>query len=184
MNREFYILRHCQATGQAADAQLTETGKQQAIDLINGLSDINLKRIISSPYTRAIQSIAPLAEYLNLPVELDSRLIERILSPTPLDDWRKSLRDTFENLDLYFEGGESSRAPMQRGLAVVNEVLKQTTDTDRFLLVTHGNLMALLLKHFERRIGFDDWQNLSNPDIYRVRFTQQQVQVIRVYSDK
>jgi broad specificity phosphatase PhoE len=36
------------------------------------------------------------------------------------------------------------------------------------LLVTHGNLMALLLKNFDDRIGFAEWQQLTNPDVYRI----------------
>ena len=36
------------------------------------------------------------------------------------------------------------------------------------LLVTHGNLMTLLLKRFNDRIGFPEWQQLTNPDIYRI----------------
>jgi 2,3-bisphosphoglycerate-dependent phosphoglycerate mutase len=36
------------------------------------------------------------------------------------------------------------------------------------LLVTHGNLMTLLLKHFDDQIGFAHWQQLTYPDVYRI----------------
>ena len=35
-------------------------------------------------------------------------------------------------------------------------------------IVTHGNLLALLLRHFDGRVGFAAWEALTNPDVYRV----------------
>ncbi|VEP11359.1 Phosphoglycerate mutase family 2 (fragment) [Hyella patelloides LEGE 07179] len=52
MKREFYLVRHCQATGQESDAPLTKLGKQQAISLIDYLTDFDIKHIISSPFLR------------------------------------------------------------------------------------------------------------------------------------
>ncbi|MGD1953550.1 MAG: histidine phosphatase family protein [Leptolyngbyaceae cyanobacterium] len=123
MNQILYLVRHCQATGQDPDALLTETGKQQAIALADRFSKVSIGRIISSPFTRAYQSIMPLSKHLGLTVEVDERLIERVLSPVPLDDWRKHLAETFVDLDLSFEGGESSRTAMTRGAAAVNQAM-------------------------------------------------------------
>ncbi|HWI60619.1 MAG TPA: hypothetical protein VNT75_02140 [Symbiobacteriaceae bacterium] len=36
------------------------------------------------------------------------------------------------------------------------------------VIVTHGNLMTLLLKRFDHRFGFAEWRALSNPDVYLV----------------
>ena len=127
MNQVLYLVRHCQATGQEPDAPLTERGEQQGISLAGWLSDVSIGRIISSPFVRAYQSIVPLSEHLGLTVEVDERLVERVLSPVPLNDWRKRLADTFVDLDLSFEGGESSRIAMTRGVAAVNWAMEQTT---------------------------------------------------------
>lgn len=117
-------------------------------------------------HVRAYQSIAPLAERLGLHIEIDERLTERVLASTPRVDWRERLAETFLDLDLYLEGGESSRTAMMRGVAVVSEVLQQAAST--IVIVTHGNLMTLVLKYFDDRIGYAEWEQLSNPDVYRV----------------
>ncbi len=109
----------------------------------------------------------PLSTRLGLAIEKDERLIERVLSSVPLDDWRRRLAETFVDLDLCFEGGESSRTAMMRGIAVVEQAMNQTVDT---VIVTHGNLMTLLLKHFDDQIGYAEWENLQNPDVYCVSF--------------
>jgi 2,3-bisphosphoglycerate-dependent phosphoglycerate mutase len=168
MSHILYLVRHCQASGQEPDAPLTEIGQQQAIALADWLREVSIKRIISSPFTRAYQSIVPLSEHLGLTIEVDDRLIERVLSPVPLDNWREQLAKTFIYLDLSFEGGESSRTAMMRGVSVVNQAMQQTTDPVVF--VTHGNLMTLILKHFNERVGFAEWENLRNPDVYCIQF--------------
>lgn len=178
MNQVLYLVRHCQATGQEPDASLTELGKQQAIALANWFSEVSIGRIISSPFIRAYQSVMPLSERLGLTVEVDERLVERVLSPVPLNNWRKRLADTFVDLDLSFEGGESSRIAMTRGVAAVNWAIEQTTDP--VVIVTHGNLMTLILKHFNERIGYGEWEKLQNPDVYRVKFSSEGICVERM----
>jgi 2,3-bisphosphoglycerate-dependent phosphoglycerate mutase len=169
MSQVLYLVRHCQATGQESDAPLTELGQQQAIALAGWLSEVSIGRIISSPFARAYQSIVPLSERLRLTIEVDARLIERVLSPVPLDNWRERLAETFIDLDLSFEGGESSRIAMMRGVSVVNQAMQQTTDP--VVLVTHGNLMTLMLKHFNEQVGYAEWENLRNPDVYYIQFS-------------
>jgi 2,3-bisphosphoglycerate-dependent phosphoglycerate mutase len=93
------------------------------------LATANVERIISSPYARATQSIEPLARRLNLAVELDARLVERVLCSGTRPDWQKLLRASFSDLDLSFEGGESGRKAMQRAVAVVGSVAKNILAT-------------------------------------------------------
>lgn len=171
MNQILYLVRHCQATGQEPDAPLTEIGKQQAIALAEWFSKVPIGRIISSPFTRAYQSIMPLSERLGLTVEVDERLIERVLSPVPLDNWRKRLAETFVDLDLSFDGGESSCTAMTRGVAVVHQAMQETASS--IIVVTHGNLMTLILKYFNEQVGYAEWEKLQNPDVYRVKFSSE-----------
>jgi 2,3-bisphosphoglycerate-dependent phosphoglycerate mutase len=171
MNHVVYLVRHCQATGQEADAPLTELGQLQAFALSERLCKEPISRIISSPFTRAYQSILPLATSLKLTIELDTRLTERVLSLIPLANWRELLAQTFIDLDLCVEGGESSRTAMMRGVAVVNQLMHKTTGPG--VVVTHGNLMTLMLKHFNEQIGFAEWASLRNPDVYRIRLNSE-----------
>jgi 2,3-bisphosphoglycerate-dependent phosphoglycerate mutase len=178
MSQVLYLVRHCQATGQEPDAPLTEAGKQQAISLANWFNEVPIECIISSPFARAYQSIMPLSERLGLAVELDERLIERVLSSVPLDSWRKRLAETFIDLDLSFEGGESSRTAMARGVAVVNQAIEKIINP--VIIVTHGNLMTLILKHFNEQVGYAEWENLHNPDVYCVKFSSERVYVEQI----
>ena len=178
MNQLLYLVRHCQTIGQEPDAPLTEIGQQQAITLANRLCEAEIGCIISSSFSRAYQSVVPLSQRLGLTIEIDSLLTERVLSPVPLDNWQELLAKTFVDLDLSFEGGESSRTAMMRGVAVVERAIQQTAKPT--VIVTHGNLMTLILKYFDKQIGYAEWENLRNPDVYCLKFSDEETCIKRM----
>ncbi|QKS69714.1 histidine phosphatase family protein [Paenalkalicoccus suaedae] len=166
MNKTIYLVRHCKAEGQAPEAVLTKEGVIQAEELAAFFAHKGVERIVASPFTRAIQSIEPLSASLGIKVEVDERLAERRLSSEDLPNWLESLEETFRDLDLTFAGGESSREAMDRIVKSTDEVLAGEAET--IVVVTHGNIMTLLLMHYDERIGFDMWWDMSNPDVWWV----------------
>jgi 2,3-bisphosphoglycerate-dependent phosphoglycerate mutase len=176
--RRLYLIRHCVATGQEPEAPLTTDGRRQADALAETLAEAEIGRIISSPFRRAQDSIAPLALRLGLVAGTDDRLAERVLGGG-FDDWRMALRATFDDPDLCFDGGESSAAAMARGVAALEDALDAGGNVTA--VVTHGNLLALLLRHFDPRVGYAEWENLTNPDVFRVILADGVVETGRIW---
>jgi phosphohistidine phosphatase SixA len=76
------LLRHASA-GHRLDWEhddhlrpLDARGRRQSADLAALLRALDLRRILSSPYVRCVQTVEPLAAALGLEVELDERLKE------------------------------------------------------------------------------------------------------------
>ena len=59
------------------DARLTELGHAQAAEAAHQLAQVPVSRIIVSPYTRALQTAAPLARALGVPVLINPIVRER-----------------------------------------------------------------------------------------------------------
>ncbi len=59
------------------DAPLTALGHAQASAAAEALADAGIRRIIASPYTRALQTAAPVARALDLPVLVTPLVRER-----------------------------------------------------------------------------------------------------------
>ena len=55
---------------------LDERGRREAAELVEMLRPLGVRRIVSSPYTRCVETVEPLAAELGLEVELDDRLAE------------------------------------------------------------------------------------------------------------
>jgi len=173
--KTLYIVRHCSATGQSPEAELTEKGHQQAQELASFFKNTEISHIISSPFTRAQHSILPTAQEKNLSLLVDKRLSERILSTSDLPNWLEVLEETFKDLDLTLASGESSREANARAIEVIDAAPNNS------IVVTHGNLMSLILKHFDSSIGFHEWKSLSNPDVYTVTIDQHGSTITRVW---
>ena len=59
------------------DPRLTPLGQEQAEQAADALEGEGIRRIIASPYTRALQTAAPLARRLGLPVLVSTAVRER-----------------------------------------------------------------------------------------------------------
>lgn len=182
--KSLIVVRHCEAAGQDREAPLTADGLAQTEQLTKFFINRNdsVSKIISSPYKRALQTIQPLAQYLQKNIIKDERLSERVLSPIPLDNWMELLEKSFENLDFSIEGGESNRQAFQRVAPLIRRELESEESTVVF--VTHGNLMTCILKYFDPRIGFQDWKSLSNPDVFEITFCSKGATLKRIWNEQ
>jgi 2,3-bisphosphoglycerate-dependent phosphoglycerate mutase len=161
-----YLIRHCRAEGQESFAPLTDEGHRQSELLAALIARTGISRIVASPYKRAIDSATPLAKMLAVPVHTDERLIERVLSDPPLVNWREHLHGTFIHPDFALPGGESSMKAMARGRAAVDAAVSGAAG--RVAIVTHGNLLTLILQSLTGRGDFEVWEKLTTPDVFLV----------------
>lgn len=173
-----YVVRHCEAEGQPAEAPLTIKGQQQAIDLVSFFSDTKIERIISSPFKRAIDSIKPLAKQLNINIEINEQLKERVLSTIDEADWFEKFKRTFDDYELKFAGGESNLEAMNRIVHLIENDIKNNETT---IIVSHGNLIALLLNYIDKSQSIKSWEKLSNPDVYRIEIDHDYITYERVW---
>ncbi|WP_283152998.1 histidine phosphatase family protein [Guptibacillus hwajinpoensis] len=177
MKKKIYLVRHCLASGQKSTASLTAEGRDQATQLAQSLGHIPFDKLYSSPYRRALQSIEPLALQLDKPITIDDRLEERKLSAVPIENWIEELEQTFVDLSYTIEGGESSQQAISRSIAVLNDALLYTKEY--CLVMTHGNLLTLILHHFNTDYQFNTWKKLRNPDVFCLTFHNNTIESIQ-----
>ena len=163
-SRALLLVRHCQAISQSPTAALTDVGLGQAERLADFLSGYPVDFIVTSRYARARQTIEPYSEKAGLPIHQDHRLNERILSIGPRADWRRFVRRSFDDPDLRAPGGESARQALCRAAAALKDILHGEHRLP--VVVTHGNVLALLLHSVDASFGYRGWKSLTNPDVW------------------
>lgn len=70
---------------------------------------------------------------------------------------------------------------MNRAMSVIEEMLN--SGFKNIVIVSHGNLISLLLKHFDNQIGFEEWAKMSNPDVFQLSFTEGMPAVKRIWNE-
>jgi 2,3-bisphosphoglycerate-dependent phosphoglycerate mutase len=86
----------------------------------------------------------------------------------------------FSDNELKFEGGESSSEALTRGMQVIREMVERPEKT--IVIVTHGALLSLLIKQFNKEFGYEDWKSLSNPDVYKLELHNDGAVIQRIWN--
>lgn len=172
LKSSLYIVRHAEATGQQPDAPLTNKGESDAERLADFFHRKGIKHIVSSPFARAVATAKPTAEKLALRIKQDQRLQERVLCGKPADNWLELLESSFQEMDKQWPGGESSNQAKKRILAVVEEAAKTEEPT---VIVSHGNLISLLLHAIDRQFGFQQWKQMQCPEVFHIDLVGQTI---------
>lgn len=188
MKTTVYMVRHAEspyAYGQERTRGLSDEGWKAAARVADIFAEIEVHHMASSPYARARQTIQPIAERKSLDIEEYEELAERrIIGPdrnAPWDVVSDAIRKSFADKDFALEGGESTRKAQERAIPVIRKLLAE--HRGRSIVVgTHGNIMTIILNHFDERYGYEFWQAATQPDIYRLTFAGERLeQVERIW---
>lgn len=162
-----YIVRHAQSTPSADEAgrPLTEKGLRDSKQVARALEYEQLDAVYSSPYRRAIQTVEPLDQE----VQLVQDLRERSLAAGAVDFDEAALK-TWKDFSYSYPGGESNGEAQVRGVKALEELVK-ANEGKRIAVGTHGTLMGLILNHFDpKEYNHAFCRGLDTPDIYLLVF--------------
>ena len=100
------------------------------------------------------------------PVRLDDRLRERVLSEHELEDWLDHVRRSFAEPNYRAPGGEGLDEAQSRAAAALADIAAAGHRLP--VVVSHGNLIAAVLRSMDAAFGFAQWRSLRNPDLFEV----------------
>lgn len=144
---------------------LSSAGLAQAEALAASLAAYRPVRVLSSPYLRAVQTVAPAAALLGLPVvpRDDLREWESGIGPTP--DWQPHYRRSWDAPSWSVPDGETHDALGVRALRALREVeaLPGTS-----VVASHGTWIARALHALGCPVDADFWFAMPMPAVYVV----------------
>ncbi|MGP4081824.1 histidine phosphatase family protein [Pseudalkalibacillus sp. R45] len=153
---------------------LFEHGIEDAERITECFQNVHVDVVLSSPYRRAVDSVKGIAEAKGTEVGTVENLKERTLSGSPVEDFDEAINKVWSTTTFTFPGGESNTQAQQRGISSFRFLLEKY-EGKHVVIGTHGNIMVLIMNHFDRQYGFDFWKQLIMPDIYKVTFEQQEL---------
>jgi 2,3-bisphosphoglycerate-dependent phosphoglycerate mutase len=166
-----YFVRHAHSvyTPEELKRPLSAEGARDAGRVTAKLKDKNIDVVCSSPYKRAIETVEGIASIHNLDIDIYENMKERMLSVKPVDDFPQAIRKVWGEPHFSFTGGESNHQAQKRGVQCFLNILEKYKGKN-IVIGTHGNIMVLIMNHFEERYNLKFWKHLEMPDIYKMTF--------------
>lgn len=161
-----HLIRHAHAIWTPDEGRaLSPAGLTGAEHVATLLANEPISAVYASTARRAIQTVAPLARSLGLPVTTVDDLRERRLSGEPVDDHGVAVAWCWANPEAALPGGESNHVAQRRGVAVLSKLAGRHRGK-AIVVGSHGNLLALILQHWLPSVDHAFWSRLTMPDIY------------------
>ena len=156
----FYFVRHGvtshtghRLSGRMPDIHLSDAGRGEAEVAATSLVKVRLKSIYSSPIDRCIETARTIADKHGLPVRTRKDLAE-----VEYGTWTNKSLKTVARTKLWssvqkwpagtrFPEGESFVEIQSRGVAVLED-LRTRHPKDRICVVSHGDVIRLMMAHY------------------------------------
>lgn len=182
----FYFVRHAESPfleGKERSRGLSAEGSLTAVRVKDVLLGEGIDAIISSPYQRAKDTVQPLADALGLPITEQEDLRERMVGDFQGHSFLDAKKILFQDPTTSFPGGESSKSAQSRAVQVLKEILNMHIGKS-VVIGTHGDIMTLMLQHYDQRFDYHFWLGTTLPDIYRAEFEEGRlVNIARLWNE-
>ena len=169
MNNSYILLRHAHSRFSSDDFNrtLSEEGfvSQKQLEFLNSF---NIDYYFSSPYKRAFETVNSSPVQFDK-IVLDDRLRERKLSSRFIEDseFEETIQYLWQNPYKSLIGGESNQEALMRILDLLQDLEERYSDKT-ILLSSHGNLLGILINHFDPNFDYKKWKQMTFPDCFLV----------------
>lgn len=170
----FYFVRHATPNFNNHNDLTRELSPQGLKDrkLVTAfLYDKNIDVAFSSPYKRAIDTIAEFADVRNLEIKVLSDFRERKVGNSWIDNFDDFCKKQWEDFDFKLSDGESLREVTERNITALNNLLEAYEDKN-IVVGSHGTAMSTIIHYFDPSFGYKDFYKIKNlmPWIVKLSF--------------
>jgi len=152
-----YFIRHAQADNSIRDGRvrpLTEKGLRDRQLVTKFLRDKRIDAVLTSPFRRSIETIAPFAQQNGFEIALVEDFRERE-SDT---NWDRSTYYTFmerqwADFNYTLSDGECLAEVQARNIAALQQVLARHKDKN-IVIGTHGTALSTIINFYDNTYGF------------------------------
>jgi len=183
MKNTYILLRHAHSRFSSDDFNRTLSEKGfSSLEQLEFLNACKIDYFISSPYKRAFETVNSSPVQFDK-IVLDNRLRERKLSSRFIEDteFEKTIQYLWQNPDKSLIGGESNREALNRILDLFADLEERYSDKI-ILLSSHGNLLGILINHFDPSFDYKKWEQMTFPDCFLVDKDESVKRIMKVTS--
>lgn len=176
-----YLIRHAHTLQDQSmpndQWELSEDGKTEAVNLITLLKSYNIEAVFSSPFKKAFQTIAPFCQDQHLHYTIIDGLKERKVSLGYVKDMNETIERSWTDFTWRLIGGESNFKAQMRIKNVLERIAKEQLGKT-VAICSHGQVIALFLNSIDKNFGFEDWNTMKMPQIFKISWIKNHFEIL------
>ena len=180
-----YFVRHAQPNNKNHDdlqRELTQKGLEDRKLVTEYLCEKGIDVVLSSPFKRAVQTVAHFAEKNDLPILSVPDFRERKVESGWIEDFEDFCRRQWEDFSYKRFDGESLEEVQRRNVKALNKVLEDYPEKT-IVIGSHGTALSTIINFYDPGFGYEEFQRIRKlmPWIVIFRFEGKNCMDIQEY---
>lgn len=173
-----YFVRHAQPDFSVKNDRqrpLTQKGMRDRELATKALQNIKIKKVYSSPYKRAFDTVKHLADINNLEIHVVEDFRERKANDEGVADFKSFSRKQWEDFNFKLKSGECLKEVQQRNITALFKVLKNNLGSN-VVVGTHGTALSTIINYFDHDFGYEDFWGIIDkmPYVICIKFKNEE----------
>lgn len=169
-----YFIRHAQSDYNIHDDMtrpLSVKGADDTALVTEFLCDKQIDVVFSSPYKRAVDTIAGFTKSVNLPIQTVDDFRERKVDSVWVEDFKAFSEKQWANFSYKLSDGECLAEVQERNIAALNDILAEQKGKN-IVIGTHGTALSTMINYYDPTFRFDDFMAMVNimPWVVKMKF--------------
>jgi 2,3-bisphosphoglycerate-dependent phosphoglycerate mutase len=168
-----YFVRHAKPDFSVKDdllRPLTEEAMEERKKVTEFLTDKDIKRVFSSPYKRAIDTIKHFAESMNLNIDIIDDFRERKVDNVWIEDFNTFTKEQWIDFNYKLDNGECLYEVQNRNIRALMQILAVNAEHN-IVIGSHGTALSTIINYFNKEFGDADFERIKDLMPFIVCFT-------------
>lgn len=168
-----YFVRHAEPNYNNHDdltRELSPKGLKDRELVTEFLADKQVDIVLSSPYKRAVDTVAHFASLRNLPITTIYDFRERKVDSVWIDDFDAFTRNQWEDFNYKLTDGETLAEVQKRNIAALQEVIEHHK-SKTVVIGSHGTALSTIINYFVPQFGIEEFTRIKSIMPWIVRFS-------------
>ena len=168
-----YFVRHAEPNYNNHDDLTRELSPKGMADrelVSEFFADKQVDIVLSSPYRRAVDTVAHFASLRDLPITTIDDFRERKVDSAWIDDFDAFTRKQWADFNYKLTDGETLAEVQKRNTAALQEVVEQHKGKT-VMIGSHGTALSTIINHFVPQFGIEEFTRIKSIMPWIVRFS-------------
>lgn len=141
--------------------ELTPQGLEDRKLVTAFLADKAIDLVLSSPFKRAVDTVADFAEKRGLPIETVDAFRERRVDSVWIEDFSAFTQQQWRDFTYKRADGECLQEVQERNITALQAVLRKYPGKN-IVIGSHGTALSTVIHYYDPAFGYEDFERIKS----------------------